>query len=178
MITTTSRRLTSSDTPLRTSRRPKDLWTSLAETITGCVSTGTPTTSSRSDADLDQSARPAEVAVRLGRRKPEQASAKPGPFATGAPGVPFARRRSIRAWMKLQIVVSSRNQTAQARNSSNGWNEVGPLPFRIEKITNSSGTEMMTSSDVVLSMLLNSLPSGGTMTRAAWGSTIRRIALA
>ena len=36
---------------------------------------------------------------------------------------------------------------------------------------------MITSSDVVLSMLLNSLPSGGTMTRAACGRTMRRIAL-
>ena len=42
---------------------------------------------------------------------------------------------------------------------------------------NSSRTPMNASSEVVLSMLLNSLPSGGTMMRAACGSTIRRIAL-
>ena len=33
------------------------------------------------------------------------------------------------------------------------------------------------SSEVVFSMLLNSLPSGGTITRAACGRMIRRIAL-
>ena len=32
-----------------------------------------------------------------------------------------------------------------------------------------------TASDVVLSMEMVSLPVGGTMTRIAWGSTIRRI---
>ena len=42
-------------------------------------------------------------------------------------------------------------------------------------MTNSSGTEMTTSSEVVLSMLLNSLPNGGTITRAACGSTMRRM---
>src|SRR5438093_45978 len=35
---------------------------------------------------------------------------------------------------------------------------------------------MKASNELVFSMLLNSLPSGGTITRAAWGSTIRRIA--
>jgi hypothetical protein len=34
---------------------------------------------------------------------------------------------------------------------------------------------MKASSEVVLSMLLNSLPSGGTITRAACGSTTRRM---
>ena len=81
------------------------------------------------------------------------------------------------AWITPQIVVSTRYHTAAARKSSNGWKTVGPLAFFREKVTYSSGTEMITRSDVVLSMLLNSLPSGGTITRAAWGRMIRRIAL-
>ena len=45
----------------------------------------------------------------------------------------------------------------------------------VEKI---SGTAMAKSSDVVFSMAMNWLPVGGMITFSAWGSTMRRRALA
>ncbi|MNV89619.1 hypothetical protein D3C71_1839290 [compost metagenome] len=45
-------------------------------------------------------------------------------------------------------------------------------------LSNNSCTPITLTSVVFLSITLNSLPSGGTMTRNAWGRTMRRISLA
>ncbi len=48
-------------------------------------------------------------------RLPKSRMRQPGPGAADDPvAVPLANRRSIQAWMKPQIVVSRRNQKAQA----------------------------------------------------------------
>ena len=75
--------------------------------------------------------------------------------------------------MSDQIVVNSRYQTATAAKYSTGLNV---CEYPISAFPHSSTTPMKNSSEVVLSMLLNSFPSGGTMTLAACGRTIRRIA--
>ncbi len=45
-------------------------------------------------------------------------------------------------------------------------------------LSSSSCTPMTLTRVVFLSITLNSLPSGGMITRSAWGSTMRRISLA
>ena len=88
-----------------------------------------------------------------------------------------SRRGAARsqAWMMLQIVVRTRYQNATALKYS--------TLKRVRVADLGVGEQLVHAdrerdSEVVLSMLLNSLPSGGTITRAACGRTIRRIASA
>ena len=70
--------------------------------------------------------------------------------------------------------MSTRYQNATARKYSTGLKVV---EYRISASPNNSVTPMKKIKDEVFIMLLNSLPSGGTMNLVACGSTIRRIAL-
>ncbi len=135
--TTTSCCLTVIETPLRTSLWPKNLWMSVTSTTFVTSAVGAPPIASRSSCRPWKPGRPPADAGAVadgGVGTGDRASAAHEPMQSrspnrraespveggGAPGVPRARRRSIQAWMKPQIVVSSRYQTAAARNSSNG----------------------------------------------------------
>src|SRR5207253_1946315 len=82
---------------------------------------------------------------------------------SSSPRSDTASFRSIHAWITLQIAVSTRYQNATLRKYSTGLN-VCESP--ISAFWKSSVTPMKATSDVVLIMLLNSLPSGGTIPRA------------
>ena len=70
----------------------------------------------------------------------------------------------------------ARYQVDATSSNGTGWNR--PTPMSFERPYNSKLYGMAVTNDVVFSMLMNSLPVGGMMTRMAWGSTVRRMVMA
>jgi len=85
-----------------------------------------------------------------------------------------ATMRPRRRCTKLMMLVRIRYQIAATKKSSK-VRKVAALMFCI--VPKSSCTPMTLNSDVPLIMDVNSLPSGGMTTRAAWGRTIQRMAV-
>src|SRR5262249_49581598 len=83
-----------------------------------------------------------------------------------------ARCASIRFWMMLHTDVRSRYQIAATKKISN---VLKSAELMSDDVRNSSVTPMTLSSEVCLSMVMNSLPSGGTPTRAACARITRRM---
>ena len=78
----------------------------------------------------------------------------------------------MRFWIRLHTDVSSRYQIAATKKISK---VLKSAELMSDDVLKSSVTPITLSSEVCLSIVMNSLPSGGTTTRAAWGRITSRI---
>ena len=153
-----------------------NLWTSVASTTLAVSAGGAPPIASRmvvaDGSAISDSAHHGSVPAVVAQ--PDQPRRAGPDRLVAPPGVPSASRRSI------QRLDDAPDRGQQQVPDGGGEEElerrevVALLDARSDVQLDDAQDD---SSDVVLSMLLNSLPSGGMITRAAWGRTIRRIAL-
>ena len=86
--------------------------------------------------------------------------------------LPRAKRRSSLAWPTLSTEVITRYQKQATISIGNVVKSRAPMAWATPNI---SVPPITATREVVLSIVISSLPVGGTMTRMAWGSTMRRI---
>ena len=144
----TSPRRTSRSMPLSTSTRPKDLWTpSALHHAAGHARAPRQRRSRAAPCRRAASARPRSAGAAARSAAPGSTARRRAP--TSAPGTRARRRTAVGHRWKFWPDVLDRRAAAPSTRST-------------------------TTSEVVFSMLMTSLPVGGTITRIACGSTIRR----